>query len=1040
MLDFSIDRRGVLAGTVGLAAFPAVADAADVNGIALSDTGWRLWVDEEAPWRDDTLYLPEDADLGALPVNPPTGGWGRLNAGEGRAVTLPATVEQFYWGRFGSQPYTLAEYNWAPRDPVPRNGAWRGVSWWWRSIEIPAGFAGKRLLLTVRGARQRAEVYLNRKLVGYSILEELPFVCDVTAAANPGGDNQLAIRITNPGGRYDWVDSASLTWGKVKLQSSHGFGGLDRGISLAAHPVDGHIEDTWVLNRPQPRTATAFVKLAGAADGRHLSLHIEDVATGKPVRAVIAPDGRSGDGVQRFSIACRDAVVWDLDTPHLYRLVVCWQSPAGGDSRRAVTFGFRWFAPDGVGKDALFRLNGRRIRLYSAISWGFWGLNGLWPVPDLAEKEVTQAKALGLNCLNFHRNIGKKDVMDAQDRLGLLRCMEPGGGRIALGPAPRGAGADVDTNGAAAPPADSAADAFNQRYVTARCLAMVRAFRSHPSLMQYTLQNEISADLAKPVTTAILAAMRAEDESRIVALNDGLMDPPWSQPQAWFEPYSDKLHRSDQETWGAWFDRHQGADEQWYDRFYKGPDDFVYRMPFREGIVQFGEMEGCAVPDNQVLAIAEILQRGGSSYDLEDRRQSLAPYDVFLDRWGFRDAFPKTESLFLAVGRKSYESWQQYLENIRINEVTDYASISGWESTAIENHSGIVDNLRNFKSDPAIIRASLLPLRPVAKQRAMVVAKDASAVFDLWLLNDTGKIARGTLRLRVTDPSGAVTEIGAYDAPPLARDQFSVLVKDAVTSPPLTREGMHRFVLSMPGAPDYVRDILVVDDKLHPVAGKVLRVALQGVLPVTRAQFARLPGVVVEDYAEGAAYDAIVVSGLTEKSNEAQRLGGDAGLRMQRDKTLTSAPGEAPASTIAALKSGTPLLVIAQEDGLADGLANQLAAAGAFTYRGQVGRTRVPWMGSWMFVRSHPVYAGLPVNQAMTIHYQAHGRQANGLLVDGPDVDVFVGYGRDHDRQVGASSFTARLGRGKLLFQRVPDMNGPMQQRFLRNALAWLCT
>ncbi len=93
-----------------------------------------------------------------------------------------------------------------------------------------------------------------------------------------------------------------------------------------------------------------------------------------------------------------------------------------------------------------------------------------------------------------------------------------------------------------------------------------------------------------------------------------------------------------------------------------------------------------------------------------------------------------------------------------------------------------------------------------------------------------------------------------------------------------------------------------------------------------------------------------------------------------------------------------------------------------------------------MFVRRHPVYAGLPVDQAMTAHYQAYGRQADVLLVDGPDVDVFVGYGRDHDRQVGASTFTARLGRGKLLFQRVPDMNGPMQQRFLRNALAWLCT
>jgi hypothetical protein len=74
----------------------------------------------------------------------------------------------------------------------------------------------------------------------------------------------------------------------------------------------------------------------------------------------------------------------------------------------------------------------------------------------------------------------------------------------------------------------------------------------------------------------------------------------------------------------------------------------------------------------------------------------------------------------------------------------------------------------------------------------------------------------------------------------------------------------------------------------------------------------------------------------------------------------------------------------------------------------------------------------------MGIHYQAPGKPANGLLIEGPGLDVFVGYSRDHDRHVGAGTFTARLGAGKILFQRVPDMNGPMQQRFLRNALAWL--
>ncbi len=211
----SVNRRDLLVGAVGLAA--ATPSLAKTPGrrrkdalyeIAIPDEAWRLSIDSTARWEDDPVYLPAEVDLAALPLNPPSAGWDAL--GDGIAVTLPATVEQFYWGKFGTRPYTIHEYAWAPSDPVPRNGAYRGVSWWSRVIDIPADFRGRRILLAIRGARLRAEVFLNRKLVGYSILEELPFPCALTAAADPGGKNVLAIRITNPGGRSDWIDGDQI--------------------------------------------------------------------------------------------------------------------------------------------------------------------------------------------------------------------------------------------------------------------------------------------------------------------------------------------------------------------------------------------------------------------------------------------------------------------------------------------------------------------------------------------------------------------------------------------------------------------------------------------------------------------------------------------------------------------------------------------------------------------------------------------------------------------------------------------------------------
>ena len=59
------------------------------------DCGWT----RKRRWQDDTLYLPEDVILTNLPVNPPTGGWAVLNDKAGIGVSLPATVEEYYFNK-----------------------------------------------------------------------------------------------------------------------------------------------------------------------------------------------------------------------------------------------------------------------------------------------------------------------------------------------------------------------------------------------------------------------------------------------------------------------------------------------------------------------------------------------------------------------------------------------------------------------------------------------------------------------------------------------------------------------------------------------------------------------------------------------------------------------------------------------------------------------------------------------------------------------------------------------------------------------------
>jgi len=231
---------------------------------------------------------------------------------------------------------------------------------------------------------------------------------------------------------------------------------------------------------------------------------------------------------------------------------------------------------------------------------------------------------------------------------------------------------------------------------------------------------------------------------------------------------------------------------------------------------------------------------------------------------------------------------------------------------------------------------------------------------------------------------------------------------------------------------------------------RALDVGVSGVTAGLRRQLEALqprPGNNLVEFKPDTKYAAIVSAGVTARAATAQNAGDTTGLEAQPATVVgpvvtTTQQGVLAPGILEAVRAGTPLLAIPQADALSDGVAKQLAAAGAFTFRGNVGDFRAPWMGSWYFVRKHPVYEGMPVDQAMGIHYQAKGRESNGLLVDrapgGAEVEIIAAYSRDHDRRIGAGTFTTRLGAGKVLYHRVPEMQPVLQARFLANALRWL--
>lgn len=85
----------------------------------LSGSGWRVWLDSTATWKEDVLHLPRTLNLSKITTNKPTCGWEQLYKTKGISGKVPASFEEL----FGNG-----------------NPLWRyhGVGWFSRELEVPA--------------------------------------------------------------------------------------------------------------------------------------------------------------------------------------------------------------------------------------------------------------------------------------------------------------------------------------------------------------------------------------------------------------------------------------------------------------------------------------------------------------------------------------------------------------------------------------------------------------------------------------------------------------------------------------------------------------------------------------------------------------------------------------------------------------------------------------------------------------------------------------------------------------------------------------
>jgi beta-galactosidase len=1060
----------------------------------ISNAGWRLWPDTAAQWKNDDIYLPADVNLSKIKTNAPTGGWNALSDRQGINVTLPSTVEEHYWGKFGRRPYTKNEAQ-RGKGTAFGNGNYLGVSWWWRSIQVPQIKAGQHIVVSFRGARLRSEVYCNGKLCGYTIMSELPFQADITDAVKPGQTAQLAVRITNPGGHLDWIDFGQMRiqWGKYFLPPSHGFGGLDNDIVLSVRD-NVSITDLAAINKPDLHQVHLVAEVSSknkAYSGPvqfNITLKGKTVWSGNKTVAVNAGESKKVE----INAQVNNTEKWSVNTPVLYQARA--NLPVLTASDRKVNFGFRYMTAQGIGSNAKLVFNNKRIVPISSISWGYWGRNGLWPDAEMAEREVSAAKKMGLNCLQFHRNIGKPAVLDVQDREGLLRCEEPGGGKFAMGAryangpfGPDGEllGKDEELLGALKPKKDYVQPdtvntsgkgpdgdgvTFWEKYEEEKILEMVKRDRSHPSLIMYTVQNESSdLDLRNPRIYRLFREMHALDPSRIIAFYSG-GDP--KAAQVLMLPYSNDIsYAGKSNPYAGWQDIHTcGGPCNYLDFLYTDPANFRQRQKSgaHTNINMWGEMLGAATPDNYDQLVHSFDAKHPDGYEKEDATQVLDGYHQFLTKWNFRKAFPTDSSLFTAIGYRMYYFWKKMVEQSRIDNNNDYLVISGWESTTIDNHSGLVDNHRFFKGNPAEIAAACKPEILSIQPRHMIVTKGDKDVVDIFLINETNRNGAYTLKVTVKRPDGSVMfktekEVNAKggdiygqllaDNIEFNTDASGMLKIEAIITPkkagekPL--EGKDEISVVDVNAVKVYKNIALVesDNELNHVLKNTWNVEPQKLTDVAADK--RLDAIVLSTKLAGndlfkatvPVNNAPVSQNLIPEAQPA--LSGQSKAAVTAVRTQSGISVAEFDEALRRVKTdGTRLVLWPDNNNAADAFAKELAKRNIVKYAGRVGNLGAPWFGTWFFVRKHWLLNGLPTDCAMDWRYgisafggpewlkeSPRGTNTDGLLLDGDGIKGVVGFGADHNPNVGLSGCVIPYGKGQIILYCLPQLVQSLQPK-----------
>ena len=333
-----------------------------------------------------------------------------------------------------------------------------------KSFTVPADYAGKHTILRFDGVYSYARLFVNDTFVREHHGGFTRWDTDITPFVRPGQKNEIRLEVTD---RLDDISYAS---------------------GYAHHPIGGILRDVTLFVLPETCLYDFYAEthLDAAYEDAVLKIgYSSPVAGGAEVAYTLTdPSGRRyplaqsrfplEEGGNMNELPVKNPLKWDAEHPNLYTLTITLSKDGKEIGRFDCRIGFRDVK---IEKDRML-VNGMPVKLRGACRHDIHPTLGRTTTAELDSLDVILFKRSNMNFVRTSHYPPTERFLEYCDRYGIYVESET-------------AVCFVDTyrqkNYAPGKTQDSAE--FTPRYLS-QCREMVKSFRSHPSILFWSIGNE----------------------------------------------------------------------------------------------------------------------------------------------------------------------------------------------------------------------------------------------------------------------------------------------------------------------------------------------------------------------------------------------------------------------------------------------------------------------------------------------------------------------------------------------------------------------